>query len=109
MIEDHDLRAVLREWEAPEPSPEIDGRVLAGWRGARPRVWRRIWTARVSVPIPVLAALLAIAAFRLVKAGAVRPAAAPLESGSYVTRLNGTGFQPVPNGDARVITVKEAQ
>ncbi len=109
MKENDDLRAVLREWEAPEPSPEMDGRVLAAWHGARPRVWRRIWTARVSVPIPVLAALLLVAAFLVVRLGAVRPPAAPADSGTYVTRLNGTGFQPVPNGEARVITAKEAQ
>jgi hypothetical protein len=110
-MEDDKLRAVLREWEAPQPNPAMDARVRAGWRAAHPPGWKRIWTARVSVPIPVLAALLLIAVFLLVKFGAARRSTAetPSGHGGYVTELTATGFQPVPNGEARVITVKEAQ
>jgi hypothetical protein len=75
VMEDDKLRAVLRAWEAPEPDPEMDARVRAAWRALHPagwkRTWKRIWTARVSVPVPVLAALLLIAAFLLVKFGAL--------------------------------------
>jgi hypothetical protein len=114
-MEDDKLRAVLRAWEAPEPNPEMDARVRAAWRVSHPpgwrRMWKRIWTARVSVPVPVLAALLLVAAFLLVTFGAARRSTAEMPSGpgGYVTHLNATGFQPVPNGEARVITVKEAQ
>ena len=110
-MEDDKLRGVLRAWEAPEPNPEMDARVRAAWRALHPPGWKRIWTARVSVPVPVLAALLLLAAFLLVKFGATRRSTAetPSGHGGYVTQLNATGFQPVPNGEARVITVKEAQ
>jgi hypothetical protein len=109
VTEDDKLRAVLRAWEAPEPNPEMDARVRAGWRALHPPAWKRIWSARVTVPVPVLAALLLIAALILVKFGAARRSAAeaPSGPGSYVTQLNPSGFQPVPNGEARVITVKE--
>jgi len=109
-MDDDKLRAVLREWEAPEPSLEMDARVRAAWRASHPGLWKRIWMARVSVPVPVLAMLLLIAAFLLVKFGVARSAPkAPSEAGGYVTRLNTSGFQPVPNGEARIITVNEAQ
>jgi hypothetical protein len=110
-MEDDKLRAVLREWEAPEPNPAMDARVRAVWRASHPPGWKRIWTARVSVPVPVLAALLLIAALLLAKFGAARRSTAetPSGHGGYVTQLNATGFQPVPNGEARVITVKEAR
>jgi len=89
----------------------MDARVRAVWRASHPPGWKRIWTARVSVPVPVLAALLLIAALLLAKFGAARRSTAetPSGHGGYVTQLNATGFQPVPNGEARVITVKEAR
>jgi hypothetical protein len=110
-MEDDKLRALLREWEAPEPNPQMDARVRAAWRASHPAAWKRIWTARISMPVPVLAALLLIAAFLLAKFGTPRRSTAetPSQPGGYVTQLNAAGFQPVPNGEARVITVKEAR
>jgi hypothetical protein len=110
-MDDEKLRGVLRAWEAPEPNPEMDARVRVAWRALHPPGWKRIWTARISMPVPVLAALLLLAAFLLVEFGAARrsTAEAPSGHGGYVTQLTATGFQPVPNGEARVITVKEAQ
>lgn len=108
-MDDDRLRSVLREWKAPEADPGMDARVRAAWRALHPGAWKRIWMARVSVPVPVLAALLLVAGFLLVKFGVARHAAeGPSEAGGYVTQVNATGFQPVPNGEARVITVKEA-
>jgi hypothetical protein len=110
MMDDDNLRAILREWKAPHPDPQMDARVRAAWRASHPALWKRIWTTRVSVPVPVLAALLLIAAFLVLKFGVARPAPeAPSEAGGYITRLNATGFRPVPNGEAQVITVKESQ
>jgi hypothetical protein len=110
MMDDDKLRAILREWEAPHPNPEMDARVRAAWRASHPALWKRVWTARVSVPVPVFAALLLIAALLALKFG-VAPSApkAPPEATGFITRLNATGFQPVPNGEAQVITVKESQ
>ena len=107
VTEDDKLRAVLREWEAPEPNPAMDARVMTAWRGARRPAWKNIWTARVSIPVPVLAALLLVAALLLLKFGMASPREVAPATGGYLTQLS--GFQPVPNGEARVITVKEAQ
>jgi hypothetical protein len=53
---------------------------------------------------PVLAALLVFAAVLLFSLWPTPPAA---EMGRYVTHLNATGFQPVTNGEARVVRVEE--
>jgi hypothetical protein len=103
------LDALLREeWKSPEPAAALDHRVTAAWRSAvRPSAWRRFWSLRVSVPVPALgAAMLTIFALYFW----LRPAAAPpmpAETPGVVTRLNTSGFQPLPNGEARVIPAVE--
>jgi hypothetical protein len=101
------LRTVLREWKAPEPSAALDERVRAGFRPARaPSIWTQFLRARVSVPVPVLAAaMLLIAVVYLVE---FRPAPpAPPRQPGVVTRLEATGFQPVPDGVTLVEDVKQ--
>ena len=120
MRESDSLDAHLREWKLSDPSAELDRRVIAAYRSAIPaeRVpsrawrrfrWRKFWTTRVSIPAPALAAaaLAILALFLWLR----RPAAAvpPQETQGVVTRLNVSGFQPLPNGDARVIPAKEVQ
>ncbi len=50
-MKEHDpLNSVLREWEAPDPSSAVDARVRAAYRSAhRPSLWRRIWSAQVTI------------------------------------------------------------
>jgi anti-sigma-K factor RskA len=114
-MSEHDpLRALLREWQAPEPSPELDQRVVSAYReavgqGARPRpsIWASFWRSRISVPAPVLALgiLVAVAALLWFR-GPSTPK--PLTvSPNVVAQLNATGFQPLPNGRARVLSVTE--
>jgi anti-sigma-K factor RskA len=114
-MSEHDpLRALLREWQAPEPSPELDQRVVSAYReavgqGARPRpsIWASFWRSRISVPAPVLALgiLVAVAALLWYR-GPSTPK--PLTvSPNVVAQLNATGFQPLPNGRARVLSVTE--
>jgi hypothetical protein len=110
MMDDEQLRSVLREWNAPEPDAAMDQRIHSAWRESHPGTWKRIWSARISVPVPILAALLLIAMVLWFKLGPSRSATvAPAETGGYVTQLNATGFQPAPNGEARIVTVKETQ
>jgi hypothetical protein len=106
MSENDPLRALLREWQAPEPSPALEERVRADFRAARAlSPWARIWRARVSVPVPVLAAVALLAAVAwLVE---FRPAAPAVREPGIVTRLEATGFQPVPDGVALVEEVKQ--
>ena len=111
MSEFDPLRRVLREWVSPEPSAALDARVRADFRAAQaPSPWRRIWTARVSVPVPVLAAvvlLLAVAWLVEIRPGMPQPTV-PRAPG-VVTRLEASGFQPLPDGLAGVVPVEEVK
>ena len=110
MKEQDPLNTLLREWEAPEPRPALDARVRAAYREAvRPPWWRKLWSFRVSIPVPVLAAalLLVMVGLWLTRsAPPARPAAAPP---GYVTRLESAGFRPLPDGATRVIRAGEVK
>jgi hypothetical protein len=115
MREPDSLDDLLREWKSPEPTAELDQRVTSAYRSAfrprrfSPQVWRQFWTMRVSVPAP---ALLAAAVAIFVLFIWLRPAAPPATSAKtsdVVTRLNASGYQPLPNGEARVIPAMEIQ
>jgi hypothetical protein len=60
---DEDLAAWLRQWEPPKPSPRLDERVTRSFReaGTRESLWKRLAAARVSVPLPLAALLIAVA------------------------------------------------
>jgi hypothetical protein len=104
------LDALLREeWMSPEPSAELDGRVASAYRAAvRPKTaWRGFWTMRVSVPAPaLLVAAVAIVALLVWLRPEAAPSASP-EPPGVVTRLNASGFQPLPNGEARIVSAVE--
>jgi hypothetical protein len=109
MKEFDSIHALLREeWKSPEPTAELDRRVTEAYRSAvRPKpAWQQFWTMRVSVPAPVLF-IAAVAIVALVIW--LRPAAspAPTERSGVVTELNVSGFQPLPNGEARVVPAVE--
>jgi hypothetical protein len=114
MREPDSLDALLREWKSPEPTAELDQRVTSAYRSAArraqfsPRVWRQFWTMRVSVPVPALAAA-GLVIFTLFLW--LRPAAPAVSPGAsrVVTRLNASGFQPLPNGRAQIIPAMEIQ
>jgi hypothetical protein len=107
MSENDPLRAVLREWKTPEPSPALDERVRAGFRAARaPSVWARFLRARISVPVPVLAAAMLLVAVAWLVEFRPTPSAPPRQRG-VVTRLEATGFLPVPDGVTLVEDVKQ--
>jgi hypothetical protein len=111
MSEFDPLQKVLREWEAPEPSAALDARVRAGFRAARAHApWRRLWTARVSVPVPVLAAvLLLLAVAWAVELRPEMPRRPVPPAPGVVTRLEATGFQPLPDGVAQVVPVGDGK
>jgi hypothetical protein len=120
MTEHDPLHALLREWKAPEPTPELDTRIAAAYREAvgqdavgreavaRPPILRRFWRARVSLPAPVLAVgvLAVLALFLWFRVASPPPPALPATS-DLVTHLDATGFQALPDGAARVISVKD--
>jgi hypothetical protein len=106
------LDALLREWKSPEPGAELDEQVVTAYRAAVPSAplrapaWRRFWGARISVPAPLLlAAMAALVLFFWYRSTSV-PSPPPHAAG-VVTRLNATGFEPLPNGEAHIVPVKE--
>ena len=115
MREPDSLDVLLRKWKLPEPTAELDERVKSAYRSAvgaernSARPWQQFWTLRVSVPAPALA-LATLAIFGLLLWW--RPSAAPVnspETSGVQTRLDITGFQPLPNGEARVVPAVEVQ
>jgi hypothetical protein len=109
-MKEHDpLNSVLREWEAPEPSSAVDARVRAAYRAAhRLSLWRRIWSARVTIPVPVLAAVFLLLAPVLwlqlrSRPPAPQPATVTPAGAGYMTRIETAGFRPLPDGATRVI------
>jgi len=96
---DDPLDRLLEEWQARGPSAGMDARMLAAYRqAARPSPWRRMRGALARVPAfaVVIAAAVAIG-FR-----AGEPRRPPIEG--YVTRIEASGFQPLPNGAVRVVS-----
>jgi hypothetical protein len=105
------LNTLLHEWEAPDAPASMDARVRAAYREfVRPSVWQQVWRFRVSIPIPLLAAVLLLAAVGVwlqSRSGEpTRPATAPT---GYMTRLESAGFRPLPDGAVRVIRSGEVK
>jgi hypothetical protein len=107
MMENDPLKNVLKEWRAPEPGGALDQRVRAAYRESyRPSPWKQFWMTRISIPAPALAVLaIVVVALILQFRSAPAPVATRADRG-YETRMEATGFQPLPNGAARVVPVE---
>lgn len=112
---DDPMGELLQEWKAPEPGREFDERVADAYRAEFPMIrraqpsWRRFLGARISVPVPVLVAAMAavVAVLLWLRPAPQQAPAPPVDVPGVLTQLNVTGFQPLPNGDARVVDVRE--
>lgn len=106
MNEDESLRSVLREWNAPEPGAAVDAQIRDAWKAECRPVWRRIWTARISVPVPLAVAALVLAAALIGFRGAPPVAPAP-KARLVVQEATASGFIALPDGAARVVSAKD--
>jgi hypothetical protein len=88
--DDAELSAMLRAWEAPEPSAGARERVRAGFRacGVRAPLWRRALSAELRVPLPfaACAALVMFASLFALFARAPSPAQVATQSTSADVR-----------------------
>ena len=105
-MEDDSLRNLLREWKAPEAPPAMDAEMCSAYRAAYPAPPRwNFWSARVSLPVPVFAGLMLVM-LALVLQFRSEPPAVHRGGQAYVTRVDAEGFQPLPNGAARVVRLE---
>jgi hypothetical protein len=115
MKEPDPLHALLREWKSPEPAAELDQKVVDAYRtvprgaGHRPPAWRRFWDARISVPAPLLLAAVAVIALLIFRFHSNSTPGPALDAARVVTRLNATGFEPLPHGEARIVPARETR
>jgi hypothetical protein len=118
---DPQLTRLLARWEAPDPGPALDDRIVEAYRKGPGRVplWRRFMTLSVPVPLPVAVAVLVLLAVSAAVAlrrsapmpqGGVEQAAetAPLQTARAmgppaVTRTSLAGFQPVSEMNLTVV------
>src|SRR5262249_58917008 len=104
--ENDPLRSVLREWTVPEPPPEIESRLRREFRARHSRSpWAAFWRLRISIPAPALAVFALVLLALFLQFRTVPAPVSPRAGGGYVTRLDATGFQPLPNGAARGVSV----
>jgi hypothetical protein len=88
----------------------VDARVRAAYRPVHhPSLWRRIWSERVTIPVPVLAAMLLLLLAPVLwlqfrpHSPAPQPATVTPAGEGYMTRIETAGFKPLPDGATRVI------
>jgi hypothetical protein len=57
---DPELQPLLRQWQLPKNSPDLDRKVLTAYRNqvARDGGWKRLFLRSIPVPLPIAAALL---------------------------------------------------
>ena len=98
---DPELQRLVRRWSPPPPSPDLDDRMMArfrsarGWRGGL----RRLLHARLSVPLPLVAAGLLVAVCLLLMS--LR------NPGSPGARM--AGFEPVASPQWTVVRAEVTQ
>ena len=58
--EDPELQTLLRHWQSPRSSPELDRRVLTAYRNqvSSDAGWKRLFFRSVPIPLPLAAALI---------------------------------------------------
>lgn len=118
---DQELARLLARWSAPVVPEKLDERVVAAYRRQTGRAvpwWERLFATSVRVPLPV--ALGFVLLLLLTAALALRPAPPPPTAGGpaspepvqaarrveppIVTRTSLSGFQPVSEVTATVVT-----
>jgi hypothetical protein len=111
MNEPDSLDKLLHEWKSSEPTEEMDERVAHAWRSAfQPPRTRSFWSLRFSIPAPALLAAalaLAVLVFWLRRPNPPTVHEAAPQTRGIVTQLDARGFEPLPNGEARIISVRE--
>lgn len=98
---DPELQGLIRRWSPPSPSADFDRRMITRYRSVRRWrfKWRRFLEARLSVPIPLVAAMLLVASCLLLFS--VRKTDSPRE------RM--AGFEPVASPEMTITRAEVTQ
>jgi hypothetical protein len=111
MNEPDSLDKLLHEWKSPEPAEQMDERVLDAWRSTfQPRRARSFWTMRISIPAPAFlgtALAVAVLLFWLRRPDPPIVHEAAPQTRGIITQLDARGFEPLPNGEARLVSARE--
>ena len=102
---DAELNALLRAWDAPEPTAGARERLLADFRAASPRpsLWRRALSAEIRLPLPV-AACAALVLLVSLAVLATRPPAAASPGVAAAAAEPAVRVVEVPVVEERVVT-----
>ncbi|HEV3197275.1 MAG TPA: hypothetical protein VGZ73_05195 [Bryobacteraceae bacterium] len=108
-LHDDELDRALQCWRVPDPPPHLEAKTIeacgSGFR--RASVWRRLFTMRVRVPLPVVAAVVVVLvclSMTLVRFELQRhPAGAAAGVSRELPKSSWDGLQPVAELRLRVI------
>jgi hypothetical protein len=92
---DEELQKLLRRWDAPPVSSNLDARISQAVSRAPRSRWRSF-----TIAAGVFLALAGLAAMHL---GSRPPRRTQVETRVIETRVDATGFRPVPNGSITVV------
>lgn len=99
---DEELRKVLREWKAPDPSTRLDARVWKSVEGARPPVrWAKRW-------LPIAAGIVVVTGLSMHLMSGPRAHEKPRVV-SLKAITNAAGFEPLPEGEITVTRLGEKE
>jgi hypothetical protein len=105
-LDDRELSAMLREWQAPEAPARLRGKLFpprAPW-------WRRFWQVQLHIPLPVAICAALLLAFGLWRGVAPRrEPAPPAKAGQSAEVLTFRELTPVKELKPRIIRREHAE
>jgi hypothetical protein len=103
---DAELRRLLAAWQTPPPDPTGPARLLAAYRAhtSPPPLWRRLLTARLSVPAPLAAGAVGALVVAALAVLTLASRAAPSPVASAADAATGVRFVEVPVPQEKIVT-----
>ncbi len=107
MNERDSLKSLLHEWKAPELPDAPDTQVYAAYRSRCPGLVRHLWWTRTirALSLAVVLALPLVVSWRISTWVGPQQLAVPAHPAAvgFATRIEMSGYQPLPDGQIRLI------